>query len=247
VSPVPATRRTLAVAATLAAVAALAVVLSTPVVADVLRHYDVSQNGVAAKVAPARLVDVLYAYLYASWPRANFHLFNWVAFLLAGAAVAPLALGRNRPLLWLGLAAALFGLGWWADRWPPVYAHQSFWRTSPSWFAMRLAICLAFSGLLQLVPDAAERALSWLTRMGRQSLVGYIASVELTYGAVLEWLSWKTAGGPLKKSLSFGATLAGIVAMVAVTWAISVGWERVQAYRRARAAAPPAAPPAATA
>jgi hypothetical protein len=230
-----------AVGAAAAAVAALAVVLATPVVADVLRHYDASQAGAAAKVAPGRLVDVLLAYLYGSWPRANFHLFNWVAFLLAGAAVAPLALGRNRPLVWLGLAAALFGLGWWADRWSPVYAYQSFWRTSPSWFAMRLAVCLALAGLLQLVPDAAERGLSWLTRMGRQSLVGYIASVELTYGAVLEWLSWKAAGGPLRRSLSFGATVAGIVAMIALTWAISVGWERLQALRRARRAAPAAA------
>jgi hypothetical protein len=229
------------VGATAAALAALAVALATPVVADVLRHYDASATGAAAKVAPSRVVDLLYAYLYASWPRANFHLFNWVAFLLAGAAMAPLALGRNRPLLWLGLAAALFGLGWWADRWPPVYAHQSFWRTSPSWFAMRLAVCLALSGLLQLVPDAAERALSWLTRMGRQSLVGYIASVELTYGAALEWLSWRAAGGPLRRSLSFGATLTGIVAMIALTWAISVGWERLQATRRVRQGARAAA------
>jgi hypothetical protein len=76
--------------------------------------------------------------------------------------------------------------------------------------------------------------------MGRQSLVGYIASVELTYGALLEWLSWKIAGGPLRNSLSFGTTMAGIVAMVGVTWAISVGWERLQALRRPRPAAPPA-------
>ncbi len=235
-----------AIGATAAGLAALAIVLATPVVADVLRRYDVPQPGavadVAAQLAPNRIVDVVYAYLYASWPRANFHLFNWVGFLLAGSAMAPLALGRNRPFVWLALAAALFGLAWWADRWPAAYAYESFWRTSPSWFAMRLAICLGLSGLLQLVPDAAERPLSWLTRMGRQSLVGYIASVELTYGAILEWLSWKAAGAPLRKSLSFGATVGGIFAMVAVTWAISVGWEKLQALRKARAAAPPAAP-----
>ena len=139
---------------------------------------------------------MLYAYLYASWPRANFHLFNWVAFLLAGSALAPLALGPEpaaRVARARGGALRPRLVGGHAGR--PSTAYQSFWRTSPSWFAMRLAICLAFSGLLQLVPDAAERPLAWLTRMGRQSLVGYIASVELTYGAILEWLSWKTAGG----------------------------------------------------
>jgi hypothetical protein len=229
--------------AVLAAGAAVAVALTTPIVADALRHYDVPQaGGAAAAVAPNRLVDVAYAYLYGGWPRANFHLFNWAAFLFAGSAVAPLALGPNRPAVWLGLAAALFAVAWWADTWPPVYAYQSFWRTSPSWFAMRLAICVAFTGLLQLVPDRAERPLAWLSCLGRQSLVGYIASVELTYGAAPEWLSWKVAGAPLRRSLSFGTTVAGIVAMVAVTWAISTGWERLKAARRrARPAPPPAA------
>ena len=229
-----------AVGATLAAAAALAIALATPAVADVLRHYDLPRAGAAAdaaaRTAPNRLVDVLYAYLWASWPRANFHLFNWAGFLLAGAALAPLARGPNRPFVWLGLAAAIFGFAWWADTWAPVYAYQSFWRTSPSWFAMRVAVCIGFSGLLQLVPDAAERPLGWLSLMGRESLVGYIASVELTYGAAVEWLSWRTLRGGVRKSFGFGATVAGMVAMIGVTWAISLGWERFKAWRKARAA-----------
>ncbi|ABS26731.1 acyltransferase family protein [Anaeromyxobacter sp. Fw109-5] len=214
--------------ALLAGAAALAIVLTTPLVADALRHYDLpaagAAAGAAARQAPNRAVDVLLAYLYAGWPRANFHLFNWAAFLLAGSAVAPLARGERRPALWLGLAAALFALGWWADRWPAVYAYQQFWRTSPSWFAMRLAVCLAMTGALQLVPDAAERGLGWLTLLGRQSLVGYVASVELTYGAL---------ASPVKRVLSFPATVLGIVAMVALTWAISLGWEKYRGRRRA--------------
>jgi uncharacterized membrane protein len=216
-------------AAILSGLAALAVVLSTPPIADALRHYDLPRAGAAvdaaARVAPNPVADVALAYLYGSWPRANFHLFNWVAFLLAGAAVAPLARGAARPLAWLGLGAALFALGLAADRGPDVYAYQSFWRTSPAWFAMRLGICLGLTGVLQLVPDRAERALSWLSTLGRQSLVAYLASVELTYGA---------AAGPLRRSLSFGATVSGIAAMIAVTWAISVAWERVAAWRRDR-------------
>ena len=233
-----------AVGAVLAAAAALAVTLATPLVADLRRHYDLPQAGAAAdaaaRVAPSRLVDVLYAYLWASWPRANFHLFNWVAFLLAGSALAPLALGPNRPFVWLGLAAALFGLAWWGDSWAPVYAYQSFWRTSPSWLAMRLAVCIGFTGLLQLVPDRAERPLAWLSLMGRQSLVGYVASVELTYGAGMEWLSWRVLRGGLRKSLSFGGMLAGIAAMIGVTWAISAGWEQIKKGRKTRASLPTA-------
>jgi uncharacterized membrane protein len=224
--------------ALLAAGAAVAVALATPVLADALRHYDLPRAGQVAdplaRAAPNAAVDVLLAYVYASWPRANFHLFNWVGFLFAGAALAPLALRANGPLRWLALGAALFGLGWLGDRAPDVYAYQSFWRASPSWFAMRLGLCLGFSGLLQLVPDAAERALSWLSTLGRQSLIGYLASVELTYG---------TLAAPLRKSLSFRATANAMVAMVGVTWAISVGWERLQAWRKARPG-PTAAPAA---
>jgi hypothetical protein len=215
--------------ALLAGLAALAVVIATPPVADVLRHLDLPAAGraadAAARAAPNRLVDVLAAYVYASWPRANFHLFNWVAFLLAGAAVAPLALRENRPAAWLGLGVALFALGWGIDHGPDVYAYQSFWRTSPAWFVMRLGVCLGLTGLLQLVPDAAEGGLGWLSTLGRQSLVGYIASVELTYGAL---------AAPLRQRLGFGATLLAMLVMVGVTWGISIGWGRVQAWRRGR-------------
>ncbi len=213
--------------ALLAGLAALAVVLATPPIAGALRHYDLPVAGqavdAAARAAPGRVVDVLAAYLYASWPRANFHLFNWVAFLLAGAAVAPLALRESRPARWLGLAAALFAAGWLADHGPDVYAHQSFWRTSPAWFAMRLGVCVGLTGLLQLVPDAAERRLRWLSALGRQSLVGYLVSVELTYGAL---------AAPLRGALSFTGTLLGVAVMVGLTWAISIGWERLRARRR---------------
>jgi Heparan-alpha-glucosaminide N-acetyltransferase, catalytic len=218
----------------LSAAAAAAIVLATPLVADVLRHYDAAPGGGAPPLrAPNVLVDVLYAYLYGRPPRSIFFLFNWVAFLLAGAALAPLAAGPRRPLAWLLLGAALFGLGAAADRLPDVYAYQSFWRTSPAWFAMRLGLCVGIAGALQLLPDLLERPLAWLTLLGRQSLVGYIASVQLTYGAL---------ASPLAKRLSLHATLAAIAAMTGVTWAISFAWERLQASRKARAAGSRAAP-----
>jgi hypothetical protein len=88
---------------------------------------------------------------------------------------------------------------------------------------MRLAVCLGLTGLLQLVPDGAARGLGWLSLLGRQSLVGYVASVELTYGALV---------APLRGALSFRATAAGIVVMVGVTWAVSAAWERLQAWRQ---------------
>lgn len=201
-----------AVGVPLAAAAAGAVVLATPLVASWAHP-------------PSRVLD----YVYASWPRANFHLFNWSAFLFAGAALGSLAGGPRRPLVFLALGAGLVGLGLWANALPPVYAHQDFWHTSPAWFAMRLGACVALSGLLQLVSERAERGLGWLSLLGRESLVGYIASVELTYGVLAT---------PLKRALSFPTTLAGMVAMTAATWAICLAWGRLRTWRRARGAAP---------
>jgi len=217
----------------LAAGGAAAVVFATPLVAEALLHLDAPGGPWRA---PGKLADVLLAYAWGKPPRAVFCSFNWIAFVLAGAAAAPLARGPRRPLVWLGLAAAALGLGWWSNGWPDVYAYQNFWRASPSWFLMRLGIGLGLTAALQLVPDALDRPLRWLTVLGRQSLVAYVASVQLTYGAL---------ANPVKRALSFPETLAGVVGMTALTWAICLAWERLQAWRKARAqAAPPGAAPA---
>jgi uncharacterized membrane protein len=212
-----------------AAGAAVAIVLFTPVVA-------------AWPHPPSRLLD----YVHGSWPRANFHLFNWSAFLLAGAAVGPLAVGPRRPGRFLLLGAGLVALGLAADRLPDVYAHQSFWRTSPAWFLIRLGICAGLTGALQLavwpraaaprapqwpqaISDAAERGLRWLSFLGRESLVAYLASTELTYGVLAT---------PVRKALTLPTAIAGMVAMTGLTWAVCTGWARLRAWRAARDAAP---------
>jgi uncharacterized membrane protein len=189
-----------------ASAVALAIALSTPVVA-------------AWEHGPSRILD----YLYATYPRANFTLFNWAGFLFAGSAVGRLTAARERPLALLAVGAALFTVGWWANRLPAFYAHQDFWRTSPSWWAMRLGGVVALTGLLQRLPPASDGAMSWLRTLGRHSLLGYVVSVELTYGRL---------STPLHRRLSLGAVLAAIVAMTVATWALSVLADRVRSTRR---------------
>ncbi|BDG08119.1 heparan-alpha-glucosaminide N-acetyltransferase domain-containing protein [Anaeromyxobacter paludicola] len=178
----------------------------------------------------SRLLD----YVYATFPRANFSLVNWSAFLLAGSAVGRLLRDRDRPALLLALGAALFAGGWLGDLLPAVYRHQDFWHTSPAWFAMRLGGVLALTALCQLVPATAAPALSALRTLGRHSLLGYIASIELTYGF------WSH---PVHRALSLTGTLLGIAAMVAVTWAASAVAERWAAWREGRRPAAPPPPP----
>jgi uncharacterized membrane protein len=199
----------------LAVLAAAAFVLVTPPVAGWVHP-------------PSRLLD----YLYATYPRANFSLLNWAGFFFGGAAVGCLIADRDRPLPLLGLAAALAALGWAVNGLPPFYAHQDFWHTSPAWFAVRLAGVVALAALAQLAPAAWDRGLAWLSTLGRHSLLGYIASVEFTYGVISR---------PLHRALSMGTVLLGIVAMAVLTWGLALAAERLPTRRRGGGAGVPGA------
>jgi hypothetical protein len=171
---------------------------------------------------PSRILD----YLYSEWPRGIFYLFPWAAFCFAGSALGRLALGEARPLTWIGIGVALAAAGWAGDKLPDFYSHQDYWRTSPSWFAIRLGGVVATSGLLQLVPASADRWLSWLRTMGRHSLLGYFLSIELPYGVL---------SGPIHKRLGTTAGLVGVVAMAVLIWAASVAAERYDSWKADRA------------
>ena len=204
----------------LAALAAAAVVLCTPPVAAWVHP-------------PNRILD----YLYATYPRANFSLLNWAGFFFGGAAAGSLVAERDRPLVLLAGAAVLAAAGGAAQALPSFYAHQDFWHTSPGWFALRLAGVLGVTGLVQLTPRTWERGLGWLSTLGRHSLLGYVASVELTYGFTSH---------PLHRALSMGSVLLGIAAMSGLTWLLAVAAERISPRRRrgGGAAVPGAASPA---
>jgi uncharacterized membrane protein len=232
--------RSRAVGVALTAGAALLVILATPWVAVALEHRDQAAFLQQLAADPvAKLLDVPLAYVYGVPPRSQFMLLNWVAFLLAGAAVAPLATGKSRPLTFLLLAAGIYGLGQVLLALPlPSLDNTFWWRNAPSWFLSRLAIHVALTGALQLLPDLVEPALRWLTMLGRQSLPGYIVSVLLTYGGPAAALG-------LMKALAFPALGWSMVAMVAVTWAVCRAWEAWLAWEKRRLAA--ATPQAATA
>jgi hypothetical protein len=207
---------------------ALLIAFVTPLIAVKLGYRD--QPEFLARLAAdpaAKLADVPWAYLYGLWPRSQFKLLNWMAFLLAGAAVAPLAVGKSRPLLFLGIGAGLFAFAKVIDPLIPMPSSDPtfWWLNAPSWFLMRLAIHIGLTGALMALPDLLEGALRWLSTLGRQSLFAYIVTVELTYGAF---------ANAVKKRLSFHGTVAGIVLMLVVAWGLSVGWERFQRGLRER-------------
>lgn len=208
---------------TIAIAAAAAVALLAPPVAGWLRSLPPDRQ--------SRLLD----YLYSEWPRGIFYLFPWAAFAFAGSALGRLAAKEQKPLAWLGIGIALIAAGFATDRLPAFYAHQDFWRVSPSWFAIRLGGVVVMSGLLQALPQGADRWLSWLRTLGRHSMLGYFVSIEIPYGM---------ASGFIHKKLGFGAALVGVLAMIVLTWGCAVAADRYDAWkaeRAKRAAVPEAA------
>jgi len=161
--------------------------------------------------------------------RASFALFPWAGFLFAGAAVGVVSSQADRPALLLAVGAALYLAGRVADGMAPVYAYQDFWRASPSWFFMRLGVVVGMTAVLQRLPAAADRVLSWLRTMGRHSLLGYVLSVLLPYGSV---------SGPLHHRLSMRAALLAVVAMVVLIWAAASLADRRDARRAPRGPRP---------
>jgi len=183
----------------------------------------------APLVASAALPDSpLLEYLWNG--RASFALFPWAGFLLAGAAVGRLASDPGRPALLLLGGGVLWFAGRVSDQVAPVYAYQDFWRSSPSWFFMRLGIVASTTAALQFLPAGADRLLSWLRTMGRHSLLGYVLSVIVPYGSL---------SNPLHHRLSTRAALLAVAAMVLVIWTASVLADRRDARKVARLQAAP--------
>jgi uncharacterized membrane protein len=176
-----------------------------------------------------------------------FTLFPWSAFLFAGAACGVLiAAARTSPheaVLQLSLAAAgvaLIAVGFITASRPALYAHTSFWTSSPTFFAIRVGVLMTMlAGLyaLERALTASGIALPRLSHIGRSSLFVYWIHVELVYG----YATW-----PIRRALSIPQwALAYTVFALALYGAILVR-DRVVAQWRARGpSATPAIPSAA--
>ena len=174
----------------------------------------------------------LEAYIH---PVANlgvFTLFPWVAFVFAGAAVgAQIAMtpsaGRGpRALGGLALAGMAIVVAGAVGAGLPALVPSEFWKTSASWFLVRvgaMTIALTLGGLWL---DWAERVgnhlaarLVWWRRLarsrlasplllfGRASLFVYWTHVELAYGIFSR---------PLHRALPLGWALAGLAGLTLV-------------------------------
>jgi uncharacterized membrane protein len=147
-------------------------------------------------VRTAGIIDVLPTwlqwYVRPAGDNTTFTSFPWMGFVFAGAAVGvllPAARERRqqrRLLTGVGLAGAVIvAAGFYAASLPSIYAHSSFWTTSPTYFAIRAGVlmtALALVFALDELVSAPGLAFAMLGRLGRSSLFVYWIHVELVYG-----------------------------------------------------------------
>jgi uncharacterized membrane protein len=176
----------------------------------------------------------------------TFTLFPWAGFLFAGAAVGVVTTAtrgmKAERRLQAGLGTAggmLVVLGFALAAQPSIYAHSSFWTSSPAFFAIRCgALLIALPILFFAESLLARRALSlgWLEKFGRSSLFVYWIHVELVYG----YATW-----PLRRHLSLWQLAAAYTTFVAALYGAILLRDRVVgAWRRREAARPIEAQPA---
>jgi uncharacterized membrane protein len=122
-----------------------------------------------------------------------FPLFPWAAFAFAGFAAGCFLASpwsRRRELLAVVSTAAggaiLIALGLWLDSRPQLYAVYDFWHSSPNYFMIRtgtVAALLLF-GYFWCRWAPSLLGFSPVIELGKQSLLVYWVSIELTYGGL---------------------------------------------------------------
>ena len=145
------------------------------------------------------LPDPIEWYLRPIPGRGTFTLFPWAGFLMAGGAVglwldaARTPTEERRVNVALAVLGALVAFGGYAASFlQPIYAHTSFWTSSPTFFFLRVGI-LVTALPLAYTWNALWSGRSVLQEFGRASLFVYWIHVEVVYGVL---------SGPLHKRLT---------------------------------------------
>jgi uncharacterized membrane protein len=159
--------------------------------------------------------------------------FPWAGFVFGGGAVgallAPATDGHAEGRVHMGLlgsGATLVAVGFYTASLPPLYAQSSFWTSSPTYFAIRLGVMMmALASLygLETLLSHWRIGLSWLARIGRNSLFIYWIHVELVYG----YASW-----PLRRHLSLFQSATAYLLFCAMIYGAVVVKDRVVRARR---------------
>lgn len=188
----------------------------------------------------------------------NFTFFPWAAFVTGGAMIGTLLDSARNPRaetrvnVWLAASGvAIGGAAYGASFLPSLYAHSSFWTSSPCFFFLRagimtVSVALAFAwglpfatGVAESTPDersgggALTALVRWcgggvwrvLVLLGRSSLFIYWIHVEMVYGVM---------SMPLHHALTLSESWIGLALFSAFMVGCAVAKDRVKAWWRQR-------------
>lgn len=145
-----------------------------------------------------------FAQLINSKHGSIFPLFPFVGFLFAGVIVSwefMYAVEHKREhkfmkrFLYLGVVFILFGL--LLDALPfKIYPVYNFWYTSPNYFLIRIGALLFLFGLIWNITEKVKKPPSWITILGKESLLVYVVHLIILYGSVINpFISLRTIFG----------------------------------------------------
>jgi uncharacterized membrane protein len=205
--------------ATIFALVALAIVAATPYVWG---------SGIYLSV-PLPLA----AYL-APHPPALFPLFPYLAYSLAGFALAPILVGwgSSRRGWAMALAAGLLAMIAALALDPilrPLAPFRDFWGSSPLHFLFRGGGVVAGASVAMIAAGALQpRHTGWLEYIGRRSLGIYVVHLMLVYGSPVNMGLRYWLHGALNRTLDPLAAVA-IFASVALLACLAIGgWEQLK-------------------
>ena len=158
--------------------------------------FALATPAIRASTALDALPDPLEWYFRPWAGRTTFTLFPWAGFVFAGAALGVLidrasdAVAERRLITWFGIGGlAFWGLSTLAAYGPPLFGPSDFWRSSPSFFFIRvgvmtvgIAACYLWEARPRLLGSAS--AFSPMRQFGVTSLFIYWIHVEMAYGGL---------------------------------------------------------------
>jgi uncharacterized membrane protein len=186
--------------------------------------------------------SLLREYLVPIPGRGHFPFFPCAAYLgfgiAVGAVIKQTAEERMERLMqWSVLAGfgLVFGGQYFANLPYSIYANSNFWTNSPALVLIRVGITLVLMPATYLWTEYwAHAGWSWVTTLGRNSLMVYWVHVVLVYGALAK---------PFKRTMNIAEVTLATAAVMALMVALSVVWLQW----KSRSAAGSAANPTATA
>jgi uncharacterized membrane protein len=171
------------------------------------------------------------AYLRPQPELTTFTFFPWAAFVFAGVAAGLLLERASGTASERRLMASLFAggagialAGYAASFLPSIYAHSSFWTSSPTFFFLRTGLLtMMVAGAYWWEQGPAGRMWSPLAQLGRTSLFIYWIHIELVYGVL---------AASIRRELTLGRAVAGFLLFTVAMLIVSIVKSRIAGWWR---------------